>query len=399
MSSPPASVPVNDAVPVRTIALLSCAAFGSAAAMRVSDAMLPQLSQDFGTSISLASAVVSLFAIAYGIMQFAYGPLGDRLGKLRVISVATMAGVIGNLLCALAPAFPLLLIGRVLAGATAAAIIPLSMAWIGDQVTYAQRQTVLARFLTGQMMGFIAGQLAGGWFTDTLGWRAAFVSLALIYLVVGAVLWRRARLDAIPASDGKRGNPLARAAHVVARPWARVVIATVLIEGLLFFGAYAFVPFYLHDRFGVTLTRAGLIAAVFGLGGLTFTMLVSWMRRLGEAGMVLGGGSLLALAFALIALAPTAAWAAPGCFLAGVGFYMLHNTLQLNATQMAPEHRGTAVSLFASMLFLGQAVGVLLAGLWVPVGGVRSLLAGTAILLVALAAQFAWRLRRKGVAG
>jgi len=366
--------------------------------MRVSDAMLPRLAQEFDKGISSVSAVVSLFAIAYGIMQFAYGPLGDRLGKLRVIAAATMAGLIGNLICALAPVFPLLLTGRVLSGATAAAVIPLSMAWIGDQVHYSQRQTVLARFLTGQIMGFIAGQFAGGWFSDTLGWRGAFASLACIFLVVGFVLWQRARLETPPAANpaGVRRRPFGGAANVFARPWARVVLATVLIEGFIFFGAYAFVPLYLHQRFDLSLTQAGLIAATLGLGGLTFSFLVRVLvQRLGETGLALGGGTLLAIGLALIAFASSAPWAIPGCFACGLGFYMLHNTLQLNATQMAPEHRGTAVSLFASMLFLGQAGGVTVAGLLVPFLGVRNLLGSCVLLVFMIGLVFYLQLRKK----
>jgi predicted MFS family arabinose efflux permease len=52
-----------------------------------------------------------------------------------------------------------------------------------------------------------------------------------------------------------------------------------------------------------------------------------------------------------------------GCFVAGLGFYMFHNTLQTNATQMSPARRGAAVALFASFFFIGQSIGVALAGL------------------------------------
>jgi predicted MFS family arabinose efflux permease len=56
-------------------------------------------------------------------------------------------------------------------------------------------------------------------------------------------------------------------------------------------------------------------------------------------------------------------WLAMPCmFAAGLGFYMLHNTLQTQATQMAPTRRGAAVSLFAFCYFVGQSVGVALAG-------------------------------------
>jgi len=55
-------------------------------------------------------------------------------------------------------------------------------------------------------------------------------------------------------------------------------------------------------------------------------------------------------------------WAMPASFLSGLGFYMLHNTLQNNATQMAPERRGAAVASFAAAHFIGQSAGVALAG-------------------------------------
>ena len=54
------------------------------------------------------------------------------------------------------------------------------MAYVGDAVPYARRQTVLARFLAGQMCGMIAGQIAGGVIGDHFGWRAVFVVLAAV---------------------------------------------------------------------------------------------------------------------------------------------------------------------------------------------------------------------------
>ena len=75
-----------------------------------------------------------------------FGPLGDRFGKYRVIAWACVACAVATLLCALAPGFGLLLGARMVAGAMLAAVIPLSMAWIGDVVPYEHRQPVLARW-------------------------------------------------------------------------------------------------------------------------------------------------------------------------------------------------------------------------------------------------------------
>ena len=79
--------------------------------------------------------------------------------------------------------------------------------------------------------------------------------------------------------------------------------------------------------------------------------------------------------------------------LAGLGFYMLHNTLQMNATQMAPEARGVAVSLFASFLFIGQTVGSAgLAGVFDRTHG-APIFAGAAVVLPLLAFWFAHKLK------
>ncbi|MGZ5041910.1 MAG: MFS transporter, partial [Usitatibacter sp.] len=77
-----------------TIILLALAAFASAASMRATDALLPRIASDFGIGIGTAAGVVTGFAVAYGLMQMVFGPLGDRYGKLRVIGLATGAAAI-----------------------------------------------------------------------------------------------------------------------------------------------------------------------------------------------------------------------------------------------------------------------------------------------------------------
>lgn len=91
----------------------------------------------------------------------------------------------------------------------------------------------------------------------------------------------------------------------------------------------------------------GLAALVmlFGLGGLLFAVSAYYLvHRLGEAGLWRWGGILVAASYVAAAQAPSRWWALPACFASGLGIYMLHNTLQINATQMAPERRGAAVA-------------------------------------------------------
>jgi predicted MFS family arabinose efflux permease len=380
-------------IPGSAVLLLSLAAFASGISLRVTDALLPRLANEFNVSLGAASYVITVFAVAYGVSQLFFGPLGDRFGKYLVVAWACAACAVTATLCALAPNFPLLLVARLLAGGTAAAIIPLSMAWIGDVVPYGERQPVLAHFLIGQILGLSTGVLVGGLAADYFSWRMPFFGVAVLFIAISiALFWLNRRLpDYARAMYKAEGAVLRRTlsefGRVVATPWARVVLLTVFLEGAFLYGGFAFIASHVHRVYQVSLATAGSLVMLFGFGGFLFAIASKTLvRRLGEIGLSRWGGIFLAASLLAIGIAPVWWWAIPGCFAAGLGFYMLHNTLQINATQMAPERRGAAVSAFASCFFMGQSVGVAIAGILVEHSGtaVVLLLSASGVLLVAL---------------
>jgi len=117
--------------------------------------------------------------------------------------------------------------------------------------------------------------------------------------------------------------------------------------------------------------------------------------RLGQKGLATFGGLLVGLAYLMLAVAPRW-WVAPLAVVAvGLGFYMLHNTLQTNATQMSPQARGTAVALFSSALYVGQSLGVLGASFLIDRAGGPAIFTIAALLLPVLGFWFAAMLRRR----
>jgi MFS transporter, YNFM family, putative membrane transport protein len=370
------------AVPSRTIAFLAAASFASAASVRACDPILPEIAAAFSTSVGMASRVVTVFGVTYACAQLAYGLIGDRFGKLETIAVTTLASAVTAAICALSGSLDLLIVARLFAGGTAAAIIPLSIAWIGDEVDYEARQPVIARFLTGQILGLILGQAIAGIVAEYLGWRIVFLFLAGFFLISGAaltreLLQRRERAVPVPAREALRQIGL-----LLRHRWVLIVLASVFVEGAALFGGYSFVGADLRARFGISYDLIGLIVGGFGLGGLVYAAAAPMLvRRLGEGGLALSGGLVLAAAFVLIGFVPRALAAAPATIIAGLGFYMLHNTLQTNATQMAPEARSLSVALFASCFFLGQSVGVSLgAPVFDRTGGMPLFLIAAAVL-------------------
>jgi MFS transporter, YNFM family, putative membrane transport protein len=393
------AIPAIVNVPGRTIFLFSTAAFASSVNIRVCDPLLPQVAHAFSTTPGVASGMVTAFAIAYGLLQLAWGPIGDRRGKYWVAALASIATGVFTAAGSLAETMDWLVVARFFSGAMAAAIIPLAFAWIGDAFSFATRQAVLARFLSAQFTGIVLGQAVGGFIGDVFGWRSVFLIVGAIHFLAGACMLIELKANpgaqpvAAPAMAGWRAT-VAAIGDLLASPWVRVMLGVVFLEAFAMYGAFAYIGADLHHRFGVGFGLVGLMLAVYGAGALTYSLTAKYLfRTLGERGLVIAGGLLIAACYALLAFAPTVAFALPAIAFMGLGFYMLHNTLQTNATQMAPQTRAIGVSMFAFFLFLGQSLGVALAAPVVDTWGAPPIYIAAAVILPVVAIWFRARLR------
>ena len=391
----------------RTLLLLATCAFASAASMRICDPLLPVFAREFDTSRAAAAATTTGFAIAYGATQLFFGPLGDRVGRLPVIVVAIMVAALASVVCALAPSLQVLVGGRIATGAFAAAAIPLSLAWIGDNVAFGERQPVLARYLIGQMLGMTAGQIGGGVLADLVGWRFAFWAIALLFAGAALMLYRSMRKEAAerraaaPGAGAQMhatppGGFLQQCRLLFSDRWAVIVIGTVTLEGILLFGAVALIASHLQRTFGVSASVAGTVSALFGLGGMFYALNAGRLiARLRAPGLCRLGGGFIALAMVVLLLQPVWQPAILATLLAGLGYYMLHNTLQTQATQLSVQARGAAIAWFASGLWLGQGIGVSMAAAAAERYGFRLVFAVTAVGLAGLGFAFGRALKAR----
>ncbi|MEW6449703.1 MAG: MFS transporter [Pseudomonadota bacterium] len=400
MLSTSPSPPAQPKPPLRAIAYLTLASFASQAMVRSVDTLLPQIATEFETTVGTASIVVTAYAITHGTVQLVIGPTADRLGKYRAIAIACALSAVTVALCGLASSLGMLALARLASGLTAAWILPLALAFIGDTVPYEQRQHILGRFLAGQIIGQMTGQAAGGILGDIFGWRMVFFLLAGMFAIASIVLSIELTTNPATRAADKRvrnGRGL-RADYVTifSDPWARFVLLVTFLEGGLIYGVFPFVGAYLHSRFSLSFTAIGVIIGGFAIGGLCYAGMVNVMiNRLGQIGIAVGGGFVMGAAFLALALTPVWGLAPVAVFAIGFGFYMLHNTLQTVGTQMTPEARGTSVTIFASVYFLGQTAGVSLAAPIVDRFGAPPLFAISALCLPALAWWFTRRLKSR----
>jgi len=382
------------------ITLLALASFAAQAMVRSTDSLLPQIAADLDVTVGATSVIVTFYLLAHGSVQLVIGPIGDRFGKYLCVALAAAGAAVMVALCGLAPSLPLLVAARLGSGLATGWMIPLALAFVGDVIPYERRQQVIGRFLSGQILGQLFGQAAGGVLGDYFGWRNVFFILAAL-LAAAALglfyeLWRNPVTHAGHAAAQPDRGFIADYASVLRSPWARVVIVVAFIESAAMFGAFTYVGADLHLRFGVNFALVGLFVGAFAIGGLVYSLSVRLLvNRFGQIGIAAGGGALLALAFVTLAVEPHY-WIAPAAILtSGLGFYMLHNTLQTNATQMTPQARGTAVAIFSSALYLGQTAGVAAGGVVFDRLTAVPLFLVSAAVLLALGLWFARALTRR----
>lgn len=377
---------------LRPIMLLSTAAFCASTCLRITDPLLPEVAQSFAVSTAHASIIVTAFALAYGLAQIIYGPIGDRFGKYSVITLAVTLSAAVIAAASTAHSLAALALFRLVAGMSTAAILPLSLAYVGDAVPYRLRQPVLARILSGQLLGVICGQSLGGILIHFVSWRIVFLLLGATFGVVASLLWLELRSPRVvqvrtPTPLDVR-RLLTQYVMLVKTPRPRAVLLAISVEGAVFFGTLAYLGAFLRQDFGFDFISIGLILGCFGIGGLGYSLAARWIVPIAkEHGMIRLSGIILAACLGLLALLP--GFALPPVMAAlGFALYMFHNTLQTNATQMAAGARGAAVSLFYSCFFLSQAIGAAAIGAAIAAFGYGAVFACGGIILLVLASWF-----------
>lgn len=334
--------------------LLTALAFLVQVDVRMMTPLLPAMAESLRTSVAGMGLAMTLYMLPYGLCQIGYGPLADRLGGIRVVRVAALGFGLGTLATGLAPGILVLDVLRFVNGVFAAAIIPLTLVHIGDSVPYADRQATIGRFIAVISVAQSLSAAIGGAITHFVSWRALYGVTGLLALLPALLLFG--------AAPGRRGGAgaggLAAYAMVLRRPGARALYAVVGLEGVFLWGGFTYLGVVAVARYGLNPLQSGLLLALYGLTTLVAGFSVARVRTVvPERWLALAGGLLKGGGYLLLVPAGPIAVYGLGIALMGLGYVALHTTLQTRATELAPEARGTAIALFALVLFLGGAVG------------------------------------------
>jgi MFS transporter, DHA1 family, inner membrane transport protein len=380
----------------RILNLMAFVVFATTLFMRSVDPVIPQIAHGLSVAPTTAALLSTAFTLPYALVQPVLGALADMFSKTRLITVCMLALGITTLACGLATNFETLMGLRVLAGAAAGGVFPIALAVAGDRVPVTQRQVAIGRLLFAAMTGNLLGASGAGVVGDLIGWRGVFFLTGAIDLIALGLAFRGFRdVNEGPGRfDFSTFVPNYRA--VFSNPLAKYCFGAVFMEAVFLFGVFPYMAVMLRSEGVTQASIAGVVIAGFGIGGVIYTLTVSWLvAYVGERRLMAGGGMVMGLCLAVIAL--RAPWPVEfvNFIFVGFGFYMLHGCIQVYVTELAPSARGSATAGHSAFFFIGQAVGPVVYGLGMTEIGMTTVLLTGTVVLSLTGWVCAWRLRRE----
>ncbi|WP_175970147.1 DHA2 family efflux MFS transporter permease subunit [Burkholderia sp. BCC0322] len=302
---------------IGTIAV-SLAVFMNVLDTSIANVAIPTISGDLGVSSDQGTWVITSFAVANAISVPLTGWLTDRFGQVRLFLASIILFVISSWMCGLSPTLPFLLASRVLQGAVAGPMIPLSQALLLSSYPRAKAPMALALWAMTTLIAPVAGPILGGWISDNYSWPWIFYVNIPVGIAAAAATWaiyrnresavRRAPIDGVGLAllvvwvgslqimldKGKDLDWFASTTIIVLALTAVIAFAFFVIWELtaehpvvdlslfrmrnftggtvalsigygLYFGNLVLLPLWLQTQIGYTATDAGLVMAPVGL--------------------------------------------------------------------------------------------------------------------------------------
>lgn len=178
----------GSALVLGTIAL-SLATFMNVLDTSIANVSIPAIAGDLGVSSSQGTWVITSFGVANAIAVPLTGFVTQRFGAVKVFLASTLLFVLFSFLCGQAPTLPILILFRVLQGASAGPMIPLSQTLLLSSYPPQRAGMAIAMWSMTTLVAPITGPLLGGWITDNISWPWIFyINVPVGILAAGITL-------------------------------------------------------------------------------------------------------------------------------------------------------------------------------------------------------------------
>ncbi|AET68185.1 arabinose efflux permease family protein [Desulfosporosinus orientis DSM 765] len=374
----------------KIILILGFAGFVAMADNWVVSPILPSIAQDLNVDVPSASIIITAYMLPFGLFQLLYGYLAERLGKRQVITISISLFTIATALCAFAFSISDLAVYRALTGMFAAAVMPVSLALIGDIFPMEERQSAIGSFMGISFLGQGLSMAIGGSIAQFLNWRGVFAVYAGLAVISSVLLFTIGRK--IPSAKNKESKALMPYINLLRNPSSLMIYALVVFEGLFLLGSFSFLGGFIKTTFNLNNFAVGMVMTAFGIMALLAG------RKSGTLAAKIGRKKTAAIGLSFAFLADMLL-ASIGDFLPivviavglmGFGFMMAHSTFLTIATEFAAKARGIAMSLVAFCFMGGGGIGTAIGGHIVSVSSFERLFIvyGIGLMLITVSTFF-----------
>jgi predicted MFS family arabinose efflux permease len=372
-----------------SILWLAVAAFAIGTEAFVIAGLLPVIAADLQISLAATGQLVTAYALTYAIGSPILAVTFNNLDRRTVLILALSCFIAGNLLAVLAASFAMLLASRMLMAVGAGLCMPTALAVAVAIASPERRGRAIALVTSGLTVATVLGVPLGTWIGNHYGWRATFILVAGLGAVALAGL-----SFGLPRGLPRTTATIAERLAVARRGSVLHALSVTALWGIGVFTVFTYLAIPLHGL-GLSPTEISLALLIFGIAAAIGNMLGGTLAdRIGPVPTAASG--LVTVMMALILQSLTLKWlpaeyARPVflslIFVQGIGGWMFYPGQVANLVQVEPQAPMIALSLNASAMYLGFAIGGALGGIvltglspadlgWVGGCGVAAALAG-----------------------
>jgi len=349
----------------------------------------------FGVTQSAIGLAIAVYGLARFLVAMPVGRLTDVVGRRAALALGGLVTAAGNVLCGVAPSFPVFVAARFVAGIGAALVLVAGQIVLADITTPARRGRVMAIYQGVFVFAVGIGPLPGGVLAERFGLAAPFFVYAVAGTVAAVVAWFQipeTRATGLSAADAA-APPFAAQVRLLTGHAGFVLVALVsFMNAVARTGAlFNVIPVLARDRLALSTDRIGVGLALSSLVSLVFAypagvLVDRWGRKVVIVPATLAAG----VSLILFLTAPSYGWFLVACVTWSVAVGVSGAAPAAYAADVAPPGmNAAAMSTFRMLADLGYVVGPLVLGVVTDVSGADAALGGTAALLMVVALLFA----------
>ncbi|HET9823036.1 MAG TPA: MFS transporter, partial [Burkholderiaceae bacterium] len=320
--------------------------------------ILVPLAADLGIGLASAGQAMTAYALSTAVLAPLMLLLTGRWSRRHAMVVALLLFAGGSAVCASAANLPLLLAGRVLMGA-GAVFTPIAAGIAVALVPPEQMGRALSRVFIGMSLSYVVGVPLGSWMGLAYGWHAP------LWLFTGLTLATAAWLAfLVPARLQAPGASFEGVGALLVRRDVLAVLALTLAYFVAIFAVFSYIGPVMQALVPMSPQRQALTLALFGVAGVVGTVLGGFLNdRLAPRPLLAVQLSMLGFSMSVLPLT-AGSWPALMAALAtwGVAGFGMMTPQQARLAALAPRQAPLLLSLNASMLYLGTALGAVVGG-------------------------------------